>query len=137
MSHRDNCVYFDPDGATLKLIHFDHFRKQITPFAIDHIRSISETKESYERPENFDLRTHLIENCFNGIHGVPLTVPLRAFGVTARVFAERSFHPSQRIVKQTYGPRASRSLERGGATAPGTDFSIMSNDNAFLFGCPF
>ncbi len=99
------CIYFDPDGATLKLVGFDHYRNQITPFAIDHIRSISETEESFERPEDFDLREYLAENCFNGIHGAPVTVRLRASGVTARVFAERLFHRSQQLIERT--PRTS------------------------------
>jgi predicted DNA-binding transcriptional regulator YafY len=95
------CIYFDPDGATLKLIGFDHYRRQIIPFAIDHIISIEETHEAFERPADFNLREYLSENCFNGIHGEPVTVRLRAHGVAARIFAERTFHPSQRIVERT------------------------------------
>ena len=92
------CIYFDPDGAALKLIAFDHFRQRIVPFAIDHIRSIAETDETFVRPADFNLREYLTANCFNGIHGEPVTVRLRARGVTARIFAERTFHPSQRVV---------------------------------------
>jgi predicted DNA-binding transcriptional regulator YafY len=95
-------VYFDPDGATLKVIGYDHQRKNIIPLSIDHILSLSETDEIFTRPPNYTLSGFLTENCFNGIHGEPLTVRLRAFGVTARVFAERTFHLSQReIVKTT------------------------------------
>jgi predicted DNA-binding transcriptional regulator YafY len=99
-------VYFDPDGATLKLIGYDNFRSRITPFAIDHIRSLRDTNEPFKRPANFNLRDYLTEHCFNGIHGEPVTVRLRAYGVTARVFAERSFHPSQRVIdRQNHGSR--------------------------------
>ncbi|MGH9969287.1 MAG: helix-turn-helix transcriptional regulator [Pyrinomonadaceae bacterium] len=94
-------IYFDPDGATLKLIGYDNFRSRITPFAIDHIRWLRETDDRFKRPANFNLREYLTENCFNGIHGDPLTVRLRAYGVTARIFAERTFHPSQRIIERT------------------------------------
>jgi predicted DNA-binding transcriptional regulator YafY len=94
-------VYFDPDGATFKVLGYDHRRCQIIPFAIDHIRSIRLTDESFTRPPDFDLHTFLEENCFNGIHGAPVTVRLRAYGVTARVFAERQFHPSQRLIERT------------------------------------
>jgi predicted DNA-binding transcriptional regulator YafY len=94
-------VYFDPDGATLKLIGYDHYRGKILPFAIDHIRSLRETDEMFQRPANFDLQQYLSANCFNGIHGEPLMVRLRAHGVTARVFAERIFHESQRTVERT------------------------------------
>ncbi len=125
------CIYVDPDGATLKLVGFDHYRNQITPFAIDHIRSISETEESFERPEDFDLREYLAENCFNGIHGAPVTVRLRASGVTARVFAERTFHRSQRLIGRTphtatvTEPRAvaTRSRDASGSTGANMEAS--------------
>lgn len=94
-------VYFDPDGATLKLIGFDHNRREIIPFSIDHIRALKLTREHFTRPEDFNLRDYLIERCFNGIHGAPVTVTLRALGVTARIFAERTFHPSQTILERT------------------------------------
>ncbi len=94
-------VYFDPDGATFKVLGYDHRRCHIIPFAIDHIRSIRLTDEKFMRPPDFDLHQFLEENCFNGIHGEPVTVRLRACGVTARVFAERQFHPSQRLIEHT------------------------------------
>ncbi len=93
-------VYFDPDGATLKVIGYDHQRKNIIPLSIDHILSLSETGETFTRPPDYTLSDFLTENCFNGIHGEPMTVRLRAFGVTARVFAERTFHPSQREIEK-------------------------------------
>lgn len=102
-------VYFDPDGATLKLIGYDYYRSKILPFAIDHIRSLRETDEQFQRPADFDLQRYLSANCFNGIHGEPLTVRLRASGVTARVFAERLFHDSQRTVERT--PRTVQQAE--------------------------
>lgn len=94
-------VYFDPDGATLKVIGYDHQRKNIIPLSIDHILSLNDTGETFTRPPGYTLSGFLTENCFNGIHGEPLTVRLRAFGVTARVFAERAFHPSQREIYKT------------------------------------
>ena len=93
-------VYFDPDGATLKVIGWDHKRGRFTPFAIDHIQNLQPTKQQFTR-RPFDLRDHLETYCFNGIHGEPLTVRLRAYGVTARVFAERKFHRSQRKIAST------------------------------------
>jgi predicted DNA-binding transcriptional regulator YafY len=94
-------VYFDPDGATLKVIGYDHQRKDIIPLSIDHIISLGETGETFIRPPDYTLSGFLTENCFNGIHGEPMTVQLRAYGVTARVFAERTFHPSQREIDKT------------------------------------
>jgi predicted DNA-binding transcriptional regulator YafY len=95
------CVYFDPDGATLKLIGYDHLRRDIIPFSIDHIRALHETTERFERPTNFNLRDYLTEHCFNGIHGAPITIRLRAHGTTARIFREREFHPSQKLIEDT------------------------------------
>jgi len=92
-------VYFDPDGATLKVIGYDHQTKGIIPLSIDRIKSLSETGQNFTRPPGFSLPAHLTEYCFNGIHGEPITVRLRAHGVTARIFAERRFHPSQHEVK--------------------------------------
>ncbi|MBS1791832.1 MAG: WYL domain-containing protein [Acidobacteria bacterium] len=96
-------VYFDPDGATLKVIGFDHspHRQTIIPLSIDHIESLTETAETFTRPPDFNLQQFLTDNCFNGIHGEPLTVQLKAHGTTARVFAERRFHPSQRELART------------------------------------
>ena len=126
------CIYFDPDGATLKLAGFDHYRERVVPFAIDHIRSIRETDEAFERPGDFNLREYLTANCFNGIHGEPITVRLRARGVTARVFAERTFHPSQRTI-ESLGPRASRPPDRANAPRP-PDRANVSEPRAVATG---
>ncbi len=94
-------VYFDPDGATLKVIGYDHGRQGIIPFSIDRIASLTETSEGFERPPDFSLNQFLTKYCFNGIHGEPLMVRLRAHGTTARVFAERRFHDSQNEIERT------------------------------------
>lgn len=92
-------VYFDPDGGVLKTLGFDHKRNGIIPFSIDHIRSLELLKEPFTRPSNFNLRAFLEANCFNGFHGEPIRVVLRAFGKTAQVFGERKFHPSQQTIE--------------------------------------
>ena len=94
-------VYFDPDGATLKVIGHDHQSGEIRPFSIDHIRDLEILKSSFERPADWDLQSFLSKYCFNGIHGEPVTVRLRAHGATARVFAERQFHPTQKTIAQS------------------------------------
>jgi predicted DNA-binding transcriptional regulator YafY len=93
-------VYFDPDGATLKVIGWDHKHQRLRVFAIDHIRDLQITNARFTR-RPFDLRDYLETYCFNGIHGEPITVRLRAHGVTARIFAERKFHRSQRKLSST------------------------------------
>jgi len=94
-------IYFDPDGATLKLVGYDDRRGRILPFSIDRIRSLQDTGEKFTRPASFNLKEYLTSNCFNGLHGELVDVRLRARGVIARVFEERVFHPSQRIVECT------------------------------------
>jgi predicted DNA-binding transcriptional regulator YafY len=96
-------VYFDPDGATLKVIGRDHkagARNEPIPLSVDRILSLTLTDQLFELPPEWNLSDFLTENCFNGIHGQPLTVRLRAFGVTARIFAERTFHASQQTVEK-------------------------------------
>lgn len=93
-------VYFDPDGATLKLVAFDASKSRLSVFSIDRITNLKETNETFARPADFSLTEYLNENCFNGIHGKPVTVRLKASGITARIFEERQFHPSQKIVER-------------------------------------
>jgi predicted DNA-binding transcriptional regulator YafY len=100
-------VYFDPDGATIKVIGYDHEHKEIRTFSVDHIQRMREAGERFKRPPDWDLRDHLAKYCFNGIHGEPIKVRLRAHGVTASVFAERTFHRSQREVER-YPPGSER-----------------------------
>ena len=93
-------VYFDPDGATLKLVAFEPSYKDVRVFSIDHIFSVKPIGEKFSRPKEFNLQSYLTENCFNGIHGKPVTVRLKATGITARIFTERKFHPSQKIIRK-------------------------------------
>ena len=101
-------VYFDPDGATLKLVAFDPLYREPRVFSVERISSLKELSDIFERPKEFSLKEYLDENCFNGIHGAPVTVRLKATGITARIFAERRFHSSQRTIerKQRRGNRA-------------------------------
>jgi len=93
-------VYFDPDGATLKVIANDTVKTQFRVFSIDRIKDVAETGNKFTKPIDFNLQDYLNTYCFNGIHGEPILVRLRAYGVTARIFAERTFHPSQKIIKK-------------------------------------
>jgi len=92
-------VYFDPDGATLKLAAFDAGKSRLSVFSVDRIGNLKELDEQFVRATEFKLSDYLNENCFNGIHGKPVTVRLKAVGITARIFAERQFHPSQKIIQ--------------------------------------
>jgi predicted DNA-binding transcriptional regulator YafY len=93
-------VYFDPDGATLKLIAYEPNYKDLRVFSVDRIAGVKELGENFKRPKDFSLKDYLDENCFNGIHGESITVRLKAKGITARIFAERKFHPSQKTVER-------------------------------------
>ena len=93
-------VYFDPDGATLKFVGNDLKYNTERVFAVERVRRLEVTDARFVRPTNWELQQFLTNECFNGIHGAPVTVRLRASGVTARIFAERRFHPSQRIIEQ-------------------------------------
>lgn len=93
-------VYFDPDGATLKLAAFDAEKNRVSVFSVERILNFKELPESFVRQTDFVLADYLLDNCFNGIHGTPVKVVLKTSGITARIFAERQFHPSQRIVER-------------------------------------
>jgi predicted DNA-binding transcriptional regulator YafY len=118
-------VYFDPDGSTLKLIGFDEIRQTLIPFSIDHIKKIELLPEKFKRPTDYNLRDFLERNCFNGIHGEPITVCLRVFGVTSRIFAERKFHPSQKINKSR-GRKDCLAVELNVAEGRGLERFILS-----------
>lgn len=122
-------IYFDPDGATLKAIGYDHRNRRLSPFSIDHVKSIKITKEVFTRPLDFNLREYLAERCFNGIHGEPVTVRLRTFGVTAGIFAERQFHRSQKtiaVVKSKQKGIAEIEIEMRVAAGRGVERFILS-----------
>lgn len=122
-------IYFDPDGATLKTIGYDHKNARYSPFSLDRIKSVRLTKESFLKPPDFDLRGFLTENCFNGIHGEPMTVRLKAFRITAGVFAERQFHPSQKTIssiKSKRGDIQEIEIEMRVATGRGLERFILS-----------
>ncbi len=117
-------VYFDPDGATLKVIGWDYNRNDFIPFSIDHIHAVQSTPRKFIR-RPFNLRDHLETYCFNGIHGEPMTVRVRAYGVTASVFAERKFHRSQRTITRTTTPE-SITIEMRVARGRGLERFILS-----------
>ena len=92
-------VFFDPDGATLKLIAFDLKNNRPSVFSVERIINLKESNEVFKRPADFNLKQYLEDTCFNGIHGEPVTVRLKAVGITARIFAERKFHPTQKKIE--------------------------------------
>jgi predicted DNA-binding transcriptional regulator YafY len=94
-------VYFDPDRATVKFVAFDPKYKDLRVFSVERISLFTELKEKFKRPKDFKLENYLEENCFNGIHGNLIKIKLKAKDITARIFAERKFHPSQQTVEHT------------------------------------
>lgn len=117
-------VYFDPDGATLKLVAFDRSHNAPRVFSVDRIGSVKELNEKFKRPKDFNLKQYLSENCFNGIHGKPVKVRLKARGVTARIFNERNFHPTQKIIE--------RKQRRGGSPETITIEMCVANGRGLL-----
>lgn len=93
-------VYFDPDGATLKLVAFESNYKQLRVFSIERIANVKELNENFSRSKEFSLKQYLDKNCFNGIHGESVMIRLKAKGITARIFAERKFHPTQKTIER-------------------------------------
>lgn len=123
-------VYYDPDGTTLKLIGKDLRHSEVRVFSIERVRAVAITEHKFVRPPNFDLQQYLSDNCFNGIHGAPVTVRLRAWGMNARIFAERRFHPSQKLIGKTkagkHHTRESTTIELTVAAGRGLERFILS-----------
>lgn len=92
-------VYFDPDGATIKLVAFDPKYSDLRVFSIERISKFNELQSKFKRPSDFQLNKYIEENCFNGIYGKPEKIRLKAKGITARIFKERKYHPSQTVIE--------------------------------------
>ncbi len=88
---------FRPE-RNFKLAAFDAEKSRLSVFSAERIIKLKESNESFVRPADFNLKKYLDENGFNGIHGEPVTVRLKAVDITARIFRERRFRPSQRII---------------------------------------
>lgn len=84
------------------LIGFCHVRQAIRTFAIDRIKKIRVLEESFEYPDDFNLKDYL-RTAFRVMTGDPVKIKVRFARDAAHVVRERIWHPSQEIREQSNG----------------------------------
>ena len=84
------------------LIAYCYKRCDIRVFAIERIRSISATGESFERLESHDTE-NLMASSFGVFTGQPVTIRVRFSRRVAGYIREKIWHPSQRLTAEAGG----------------------------------
>lgn len=85
------------------LFAHDAGRGAIRTFALPRIRKVEKTGETFRRPKDFSV-AKLLEGSFavfEGRNARPVKILFK--GVAARLISERSWHPSQQIVRRKDG----------------------------------
>lgn len=83
-------------NGTFYLIAYCHQRKEVRIFALDRIRSVSMTQESFIVPEDFDLEDFM-KPSFGIFKGKPEKVVIRFDADAAGYIAEKVWHETQKI----------------------------------------
>lgn len=89
------------------LFAHDVSRGAVRTFALPRIAGVSETGMKFRRPKDFSVGK-LLEGSFavfEGHHAKPVKILFR--GVAARLVAERSWHPSQKVTRRERGAELS------------------------------
>jgi len=89
-------------NGTFYLIGFCHLRKAVRVFALDRIRMLSRTEESFAVPEDFRLEDFL-RSSFGVYQGEPRRVKILFAAEVAGYILEKVWHESQRIRPQKDG----------------------------------
>jgi predicted DNA-binding transcriptional regulator YafY len=89
-------------NGTFYLIGFCHFRSDIRIFALDRIKMLHQTKESFELPQDFDLEVFL-GTSFGVYQGEPTLVKIRFSPEVAGYIREKIWHESQKLEPQEDG----------------------------------
>ena len=76
-------------------------RGQMRTFALPRMRAVKMTRKRFERPADFSIGKHLAESfgvfASAGVEKKPQRIVVRFNSFAARLVAERTWHPSQRI----------------------------------------
>jgi predicted DNA-binding transcriptional regulator YafY len=89
-------------NGTFYLIGYCHLRKQIRTFALDRIRMLSPTEDTFAVPEDFKLEDFL-RSSFGVFQGKPRKVKIRFAQEVAGYIQEKVWHESQKIRPQKDG----------------------------------
>jgi len=91
--------FFD---GTFYLIGNCGLREDIRIFALDRIKQLEQTDESFEVPADFDI-DDFMKASFGVFHGEPVTVRIRFAPEVAEYIKEKTWHASQRIEPRSDG----------------------------------
>lgn len=89
------------DGS-FYIIGYCRLRKDIRIFALDRIRNLETTEDSFEIPETFDMDTFM-KSSFGVFHGEPVQVKVRFSPDIAGYITEKIWHDSQIIEHEKDG----------------------------------
>jgi predicted DNA-binding transcriptional regulator YafY len=81
----------------LYVIAYDHLRREVRIFALERIKALRETAETFALPSRFDVGAYMRES-FGILRGDPaVPVKVKFSNTWARWIEERVWHPSQRL----------------------------------------
>jgi predicted DNA-binding transcriptional regulator YafY len=89
-------------NGTFYLIGHCHMRDQVRIFALDRIKMLSRTRDSFEMPEDFDLEEFLRPS-FGVFQGEPTRVKIWFSPEIAPIISEKIWHSTQEIKQQKDG----------------------------------
>ncbi|MEW6440769.1 MAG: transcriptional regulator [bacterium] len=89
-------------NGTFYLIGYCHLRKEVRIFALDRIKMLHKTPESFEVPEDFDLGKFM-KPSFGVFRGEPRKVRIRFSAEVAGYIKEKIWHESQQIRERKDG----------------------------------
>lgn len=81
----------------LYVIAYDHLRGEVRIFALERIKALQETEETFVSPSSFDVEAYMRES-FGILRGEPaVPVKVKFSKAWAKWIEERLWHPSQRL----------------------------------------
>ena len=89
------------DG-TFYLIGHCHLQNEVRVFALDRIRMLNRTDQTFDIPDDFDI-DDFIQHSFGVFHGQPVRVKIRFSSQIAGYIKEKIWHTSQTIDDQEDG----------------------------------
>jgi predicted DNA-binding transcriptional regulator YafY len=84
------------DGSLYLAAHC-HLRKSVRLFAVQRIRSCTQTDHAFQLPLHFDLEAY-VQDALRVMRGSPVTVELLFDKATSAWAKDRTWHPSQEAV---------------------------------------
>ena len=94
------CIWYFKDA--FYLIGYCHMREDLRVFALDRIKELHITEETFSMPESFDPE-ELMGSSFGIFKGAPTKVAIRFDAAVAGYIEEKQWHETQKITCQDDG----------------------------------